>query len=90
MIAEQFVSIIRVAEELNLQALIVVEGSQQHRDLLLKFIQFRNLRVGQVRRLKDEAFGNVSVVGKSVEDNQVAKEKPVGRFLKHGELSRGV
>jgi hypothetical protein len=68
---------------LDLQPLIVMEGCQQQTELLLKFIQVGDGTVGQIRRFKDKAFGDVAAAPQMIEQNQIADKETVGWTFKH-------
>jgi hypothetical protein len=54
LITEQLLFVIRIAEVLHLQSLVLVERGEQQTKLFLKVIQIGDRAVGQVRRLEDE------------------------------------
>ena len=68
---------------MDLQPLIVMEGCQQQTELLLKFIQVGDGTVGQIRRFKDKAFGDITAAAQMIEQNQIADKETVGWTFKH-------
>ena len=55
-----------------------MERRQEETNLVLEVIQIRDGAVGEIRCLKQEAFGHISPSPRVIEDQEVANYKSVG------------
>src|SRR4051794_25857420 len=89
-VVQKLVPVVGIAEELNLQALVVIQRRQQQTNLVLKFVQFRNLALREIGRLENKTFRDISALRQAVEDHQIPNKITVGCLVKHGEPSKDV
>ena len=83
LVAQQFPLVIRIAEVLHLQPLILVKRGEQKTELILEIVEVGHLAVGEVGRFKDKPLGHEATAPELIEDNQIADKYTVGSAFKH-------
>src|SRR6185437_10470041 len=83
LIAQEFLTVIGIAEVLNLKTLLLAKRGEHERNLILKVVYLANLSVDQVWSFKDETLRHIAALLQRIEDNQIIEEVPVGRSFKH-------
>ena len=66
-----------------MQPLLFTQRGEHERKLVLEIVQLADLCVRQVRRFKDETFGDETAFLQRVENDQIIEEISIGRLLKH-------
>src|SRR6266511_2535299 len=91
LVAQQFRSEVGIAEILDLETLVFVEGRQQETEFILKCVKVRRRAVQEIGGLEDESLRHVAAAPKVVEHDQVADKMAVGSALEHesGQFAAG-
>ena len=85
LIPHEFAFVVGIAEVLNLEALVLVEGRQEKAKLVLEVVQVGDGRVREVGSLEDESLRHVTAAPQMIEDHQITDEETVGGALEHGQ-----